>query len=200
MSNNQGDLQVDTPALTGLNLPSTERHICLFVREPRQFNLALLPLLATLSRASARIVLALDQVENRLTQLLADPLVQKLFTSGRLHTLEAAALYFCEQRFDLTVMHQRLARLTFDPGLAEQPLVVIGEISWAAQQRPGFELAHYEAELDKLLGEQPAISLLVCIYAANYCNGEMALTALQTHPAAVIDGICRAGLSPLPRS
>jgi hypothetical protein len=77
---------------------------------------------------------------------------------------------------------------------------VIGEISWAAQQQPGFDLAHYEAELDKLLVEQPAISLLVCIYEANYCNGEMALTALQTHPTAVIDGVCRAGLSRPKRS
>ncbi len=188
-------------AINGLNLPPTKRHICLFIREPKQFNLALLPLLATLSRASATVVLALDQVENRLSELLANPSVQYMFNAGRLHALEATALYLSEQRFDLATVLNRLAHLTsFHLSVAEQPLVVIGEISWAAQQQPGFDLAHYEAELDKLLVEQPAISLLVCIYEADYCNGEMALTALQTHPAAIIDGVCRAGLSQPQRS
>jgi hypothetical protein len=42
--------------------------------------------------------------------------------------------------------------------------------------------------------------MLVCIYEANYCNGEMALAALQTHPTAVIDGVCRTGLGQPHRS
>lgn len=182
-------------ATSALNLPANERHLCLFVREPGQFNLTLLPLLAALSVASATVVLALDQVESRLNELLTDSMVQRMFAAGRLRPIEAAALYLGEQVFDPAAVCNCLTHLGFDLNVTGQPLVVIGGISWAIRQQPGFDLAHYEAGLDKLLAEHASISLLVCIYEADHCNGEMALIALQTHPASVIDGVCRAGLN-----
>lgn len=182
-------------ATNSLNLPANERHICLFVRESGQFNLTLWQLLAALSDTSATVVLALDQIESRLSELLADPIVQQMFAAGHLHTIEAAALYLSEQVFDPAAVFNRLTHLSFDLDVIGQSLVVIGGISWAVQQQPGFDLTRYETGLDKLLAEHPSIALLVCIYEANYCNGEMALAALQTHPATVIDGVCRAGLN-----
>lgn len=182
-------------ATSALNLPPDERHICLFVREPGQFNLTLLPLLAALSVTSTTVVLALDQVERRLSELLAEPVVQQMFAAGRLYSMEADALYLSEQVFDPIVVFNRLTHLSLELKVTGHPLVVIGGISWAVQQQPGFDLARYETGLDKLLTEHPSIALLVCIYEANYCNGEMALAALQTHQATVIDGVCRAGLN-----
>lgn len=194
MLDNGGELQATIETVNPLNLSPTERHICLFAREPAQLKLTLLALLRTSTVAEARVVLALNQVETRLSDLLADPGVQRLSVAGRLRPLEAAALYLSEQRFDMATVLNRLSQLTLEGGVTRQPVVVIGEISWAAQQQPGFDLARYEAGLDKLLSEQPAIALLVCIYDAYTCNGEMALAALQTHPATLIDGVCRAGL------
>ncbi|MFN8456201.1 MAG: MEDS domain-containing protein [Anaerolineae bacterium] len=173
---------MNVTATSALNLPPAERHICLFVRESGQFNLALWPLLAALSGTSATVILILDQVDSRLPELLADPLVQRMVAAGRLHPMEAASFYLSEQTFDPAAVFKRLAHLSFDVAKTGQPLVVIGGISWAIRQQPGFDLAQYEAGLDKLLVEQPALSMLVCIYEANYCNGETALAALQTHP------------------
>lgn len=184
MFDSRGGPLVAAEISSQLELPPKTRHICLFVREPARFNLALLPLMTTLLSVEATVVLAFNQVETRLSSLLTEPVVQHLAATGRL----------IEQSFDITTVLKRWADLSLDLGAAGQPLVIIGEISWAMQQQPGFDLAHYEAGLDKLLVEQPTISLLVCIYDADNCNGEMALTAFQTHPAIVIDGVCRAGL------
>ena len=174
---------------------TAERHVCLFVREPERFSQALLALIVTPLAAGNVVVLALDRVQARLGALLTDPLAQRVHAEDRLRAVEAAAVYLNAGRFDDTAVFERLARLSSDIGLAASPWVFVGEMSWAAEQLSSAETARYEVGLNKLLSEQPVISL-VCVYDASRFDGETVLAVLQTHPVAWIDGIRQVGFIP----
>ena len=173
----------------------TERHTCLFVRQPEQFGIALLPLITARLAAGATVLLILDQVQTRLEMILADPVAQQALTDGRLQPLEAEKVYLEGNNFDTGVTINRLADLTRDLIEAGQPVVLVGEISKAAcHQHSDLNIAHYETELNDLLSEQLALSAL-CVYDISQCDGGTALAALQSHPEAWIDGVCRTGLA-----
>jgi len=178
--------------------PESELHSCVLLRNSKQLGPALLPVIAAPLAAGARLVLILNQVESRLATLLTDPVIQYANNNARIHTLEAADFYLKDAQFDTGIVIDRLARLHAKWGASGQAMLFAGEISWALSQQPGLPLAEYETKLADFLSEHPQIST-TCIYDTSLQYGEVTLTALQTHAAAWVDGVCRTGLAPVHR-
>lgn len=171
----------------------TERHSCLFVREPSQRDAALLGLISEPLAAGACVILALDQAEARFDRLRAEPPVRQAHAEGRLHIYEAERVYLAGGQFDAARMFHELTRLCQELGQRGRALVLVGEMSWAARQRPGFQLVAYEAGLSRWLASQPDVSL-ICLYDASSFSGELALATVQAHPITYLDGVGHRGL------
>jgi hypothetical protein len=179
-----------TRDLDGIQLGAGD-HVCAFYRRPEERDGILLPYLTGGLTMGSKCTCVVDSCPpSHVLAALADIVdVDELITSGQLEVLDSDSTYFDGGGFLPARMIEFWAHKARWEG-AEPDMVVrnVGDMTWAHRDKPGVEqLAMYESELNRIIGNYPQIVL--CLYDLNRCDGEMVLDVLKTHPKAMLGGM-----------
>lgn len=173
--------------------PATDRHVCLFVRGPQQLWPALYELIARPLAAGALVVVTHGRAAPSFVGSMVDPRLHTAYAEGRLRLLDPDAFYPSGGRIDHRSLIERLSALRATIHDARRPLVLVGEMSWAASEQLNAELISYEHALNRWLAGQPDCSLIFA-YDSSRFAGEVALAVMEAHASTCLDGVCRKGV------
>lgn len=164
-------------------------HICAFYRRESERDAILLPFLLDGLKAGDRCTCVVDSCapDEVLARLGATVDAGAYVADGQLEVMHSDETYFATGGF----LPERMLRFWAtkargDGGDRAYSFVRnIGDMSWAHRDRPGVEeLANYESELNRVMGEAPQVNL--CLYDLTRCNAELVMDVLKTHPKAML--------------
>lgn len=164
-------------------------HVCAFYRGESERDDILIPFLLDGLKAGDRCTCVVDSCAPRevLQRLGAVVDVDAYVADRQLEVMHSDDTYLATGEF----LPQRM--LTFwaskargDTGERSYAFVRnIGDMSWAHRDRSGVaELAGYESELNRVMGEAPQVNL--CLYDLTRCRAELVMDVLRTHPKVML--------------
>jgi hypothetical protein len=109
--------------------------------------------------------------------------------SGQLSMLSAEESYLAPGYFSperKIESYEAALRTAIEKGY--KAIRIIGEMSWALQERPGVErLMEYEAKVHKMLIRYPQVA--ICAYNITRFRGDTVMDALRVHPVCIVGGV-----------
>ena len=176
--------------LDGVRLSAGD-HICAFYRRPAERDEILIPYLSGGLALGCKCTCVVDSCppEHVLARLAESFDVQPFVDDEQLEVLDSDSTYFEGGGFLPQRMIEFWASKARWAGAAANMVVRnVGDMTWAHRDKPGVkDLAMYESELNRIIGNYPQIVL--CLYDLDRCDGEMVLDVLKTHPKAMLGGM-----------
>jgi KaiC/GvpD/RAD55 family RecA-like ATPase len=115
--------------------------------------------------------------------------VKAALASGQLSMLSAEESYLAPGCFSPEKMIESYEAALHTAMVEGYKVIrIIGEMSWALQEKPGVErLMEYEAKVHKMLIRYPQVT--ICAYNITRFRGDTIMDALRVHPVCIVGGV-----------